>query len=191
MSERPVLADPLRIAPPPLLIGAVEPGLGEAAKALLCSSRRISDRLAALIDARLGPADPALLDDSDRTILAAGLAHREAARLIAGALAHAGRIRLLVSGAEVGRFVEACGHAARDAVFAVSREAGADPFPSSPDLVADVRAAGAAIFAGWRQALPPGFAARLALVQPDAAPLSPGGSGHAALYRLASTLVPR
>ncbi|HEX7388983.1 MAG TPA: hypothetical protein VF286_02650, partial [Acidiphilium sp.] len=187
MSARPTLADPLRIAPLPLLIGAVEPGLGEAAAMLLCASQRIAVRLATLIDARLGPADPALLDDSDRAILAAGPAHRESARLIAGALAHAGRIRLLVSGAEVGRFVEACGHAARDAVFAVSREAGAEPFSSSADLVADVRAAGSAIFAGWRQALPPGFAARLALVQPDIAPLPPGesGSGHAALYRLA------
>jgi hypothetical protein len=143
--------------------------IDDHAWALLNRTKRGTERVGTMLHRRLGVADPAALTEIDHSILAAGpRAWHEIAK-IAGAIAEAGAIRLIVSGPDVVTLIASCGVRAREVALALEDDTfeHAVLVPGRADtdtIIARVHYAGQAALAAWLADLPAGFAARAALL---------------------------
>lgn len=154
----------------PAALRAIAGGdIGDHAWALLDRTKRGTERASAMLHRRLGSADPAALTEGDQSILAGGVRTWHEIATIAGAIAEAGAIRLIVSGPDVVNFIASCGVRAREVALA-QEDADLEhavPVSATPDaatVVARVRRAGQAALAAWLADLPAGFTARAALL---------------------------
>ncbi|WP_376091756.1 hypothetical protein ACE7GA_22335 [Roseomonas sp. CCTCC AB2023176] len=176
---------------PERLAGHLAPGLPASVAERLLGSPRLGDRVRAFAEGRLRDAEAAVaaLPPAEAALARAGHAVLERAAVLAGATWNAPRVRALLRAAEVAAFAEAFGAEARTVALAHGDLTPPDPDDALP-LHDAVRADGAVLLLGWRDALPPpipeALALRWPLEEPEAAEDDPRrAAGRAVLARVA------